>query len=137
MFLAATVTLVGWIEFVHLATALLKEEESARGNHVLACNFAKYSPIKKIFTDTVSNKPFTTWLLTAPPNLRYIATLPCSLSRFLTLMFHKVVWQHMQGVVGLWLPRTGISSGTPEPYARQSSTGYLLVGLLMNQFTAN
>ena len=57
---------LGWMnrrlctEFVRLATALLKDEESARGNHVLACNFAKYSPIKKIFTDTVSNKPFTT-----------------------------------------------------------------------------
>jgi len=30
-------------------THLLKDEESARDNHVLACNFAKYSPIKKIF----------------------------------------------------------------------------------------
>jgi len=28
-----------------LANTLLKDEESARGNHVLACNFAKYSPI--------------------------------------------------------------------------------------------
>jgi len=28
-----------------LADTLLKDEESARGNHVLACNFAKYSPV--------------------------------------------------------------------------------------------
>jgi len=31
--------------FAQLANALLKDEESARDNHVLACNFAKYSPI--------------------------------------------------------------------------------------------
>ena len=30
---------------VHLASTLLKDGESARDNHVLACNFAKYSPI--------------------------------------------------------------------------------------------
>ena len=33
----------------------------------------------------------------------YVATLPCNLSLiacFLTLMFHKVTCQHMQGVVG-------------------------------------
>jgi len=28
-----------------VANALLKDGESARNNHVLACNFAKYSPI--------------------------------------------------------------------------------------------
>jgi len=28
---------------------LLKDGKSARNNHVLVCNFAKYSPIKKIF----------------------------------------------------------------------------------------
>jgi len=33
--------------FVHMATTvttLLKDEESARDKHVLACNFSKYSP---------------------------------------------------------------------------------------------
>jgi len=34
---------------VHLANTLLKDEESARDNHVLACNFAKYSPILIFF----------------------------------------------------------------------------------------
>jgi len=29
-----------------------KDEESARDNHVLACNFAKYSAIKKIHWQT-------------------------------------------------------------------------------------
>jgi len=34
------------MHFAHLANTLLEDEESARDNHVLACNFAKYSPIK-------------------------------------------------------------------------------------------
>ena len=37
------------------------------------------------------------------PHLKQVATLPCNLSLivcFLTLMFHKVVWQHTQGLVG-------------------------------------
>jgi len=39
------------------------------------------------------------WLLKTPPHLKYVATLPYHLSLFacfLTLMFRKVVWQHMQ-----------------------------------------
>jgi len=52
--------------FVRLATTLLKDAESARDNHVLACNFAKYSQILKFFfTDRLSNKPFLIWPLTA------------------------------------------------------------------------
>ena len=36
-----------------------KDEESARDNHVFACNFAKYSPILIFFlTLRVSNQPF-------------------------------------------------------------------------------
>ena len=33
------------MHFARLANTLLKDEESARDNHVYACNFAKYSPI--------------------------------------------------------------------------------------------
>jgi len=33
------------VHFVRLANTLLKDGESARNYHVLACNFAKYSPI--------------------------------------------------------------------------------------------
>jgi len=33
------------MHFVRLATMLQKDEESARDNHVLVCNFAKYLPI--------------------------------------------------------------------------------------------
>ena len=77
----------GWLmHFARLANTLLKDEESARDNHVFACNFAKYTPISKFFLDsqTQSNRPFLIWLLTAPPHLRYAvryaATLPCNLS---------------------------------------------------------
>jgi len=35
---------------------------------------------KKKFTYTLSNKPFLLWLLTTPPHLKYVATLPCNLS---------------------------------------------------------
>jgi len=35
--------------FAHLANTLLKDEESVRDNHVLACNFSKYSPILIFF----------------------------------------------------------------------------------------
>jgi len=52
---------------------------SARDNHVLACNFAKYSPILIFFTHILSNKHFLIWLLTIPPHLKYVATLPCNL----------------------------------------------------------
>jgi len=37
------------MHFARLANTLLKDEESARENHALACNFAKYSPILEFF----------------------------------------------------------------------------------------
>jgi len=42
---------------VRLANTLLKDEESARDNDVLACNFAKYLPIvkKNSLTDSAIN----------------------------------------------------------------------------------
>jgi len=55
------------------------------------------------FIDRLSNKPFLIWLLTTAPYLKYVATLLCNLSLiacFVTIMFHKEVWQHMQGLVG-------------------------------------
>jgi len=67
------------MHFAHLANTLLKDE-SARDNHVFACNFAKYSPILIFFTRTLCNKPFLIRLLTTPPHLIYAATLPCYLS---------------------------------------------------------
>jgi len=49
------------------ANTLLKDEESARNNHV------------KKFTNRLSNKPFLLWLLTTPPHLKHVATLPSNL----------------------------------------------------------
>ena len=57
---------------------------------------------KKTFTDRLSNKLSLIRLLTSPPHLKCVATLPCTLSLiacFIVLMFHKAVWLHMQGVV--------------------------------------
>ena len=92
------------MHFAFLAATLLKDEESARDNHVLAYNFAKYSPILIFFTDRLCDKFVLIPLLTTLPHLKCIATLPCNLSLiacFVTLMFHKIVWRHMQGVVRL------------------------------------
>ena len=69
------------MHLAHLANTLLEDNESARDNHVLACNFAKYSPILNIFfTHRLSNEPFLIWLLTIPPHLKCAATLLCNLS---------------------------------------------------------
>ena len=59
------------MHLVRLANTLLKDEESARDNHVLAGNFAKYLPIKKLFHVTC-NKPFLITLLTTLPYLKYV-----------------------------------------------------------------
>jgi len=45
------------MHFARLANKLLKDEESARDNHIFACNFAKYSPILIFFTLRLTNKP--------------------------------------------------------------------------------
>jgi len=72
------------VHFVLLANAhysLLKDGESARNNHVLVCNFAKYSPILNFFFNhRLSNNHFLIWLLTTSPHLKYVASLPCNLS---------------------------------------------------------
>ena len=49
------------MHFARLANTLLKVKESARDNHVLAFNFAKYSQILIVFTHRLSNKPFLIW----------------------------------------------------------------------------
>ena len=63
------------MNFARLANTLLKVEESARNDHVFACNFAKYLPIKIFFTLRLNNKPFLIWLLTAPLHLKYVDNL--------------------------------------------------------------
>jgi len=42
------------VYFVRLANTLLKDEESARDNHLFACNFAKYSQTLKHLIDGVN-----------------------------------------------------------------------------------
>ena len=66
--------------FVRLANTLLKDGKNARDNRVLACNFAKYSPMLIFFTRKLINKPFSSWLIKILPHLKYVATLPCNLS---------------------------------------------------------
>jgi len=41
------------------------------------CTRQPPSCLKK-FTDRLSNKPLLIWLLTAPPHLKYVATLSCN-----------------------------------------------------------
>jgi len=68
------------MHFACPATTLLKDEESTRDNHVLACNICQiFADLKKI-TGRLSNTPFLIWLLTTPPHLQCVATLPCNLS---------------------------------------------------------
>ena len=72
--------------------------QSARDNHVLACNFAKHSPILIFFTHRLSNKPYLIWLLTTPHYLKYVVGLPCNFSLMacfadinVSLTFYKVM----------------------------------------------
>jgi len=51
-----------------------KPEDSAPNNHVLGCNFAKFTDFKFFFTHRLSNKPFLIWLSTTPPHLKYLHT---------------------------------------------------------------
>jgi len=85
---------------VRLASTLLKDEESARDNHIVACNFAKYSDTKKIHCK-LSSKPFLIWLLTTPPHLKYVAILPCNLL-FSDINVSKVVWQRNERNGGIF-----------------------------------
>ena len=89
------------MHFVRLANTLLKDEESARNNNVLACNFSKYSPIVKK-TDGLSSIPFLISLLTSSPHRKHVSApaLQVIVNRFfLALMFHNVVRQRMHGGV--------------------------------------
>jgi len=68
------------VHFLLLLTVCWPGAQSARDNHALACNFAKYSPILNFFSQALSNKSFLIWLLTTPPHSTCVATLPCILS---------------------------------------------------------
>ena len=68
------------VHFLRLVAMCWPGAQSAWDNHVLACNFAKYSLTLFFFAHRLSNKPFLIWLLTTPAYLKYVATLPCNKS---------------------------------------------------------
>jgi len=69
------------MHFPRLANTLLKDEESTHYAHIFACNFAKYSPILKIFSQSDSAiKNFLHLVLTNAPHVKYADALPCNLS---------------------------------------------------------
>jgi len=59
------------VHFLRLLAVWWPRAQSAPNNHLLACNFAKYSSILNNFvTGRLSNKRFfKIWLLTTPPHL--------------------------------------------------------------------
>jgi len=69
------------VHFLRLLAVWWPGAQSEPDNYVLACNFAKYSPILKQFSlsDSTINI-FLIWLLTIPPRLKYVGSLPCNLS---------------------------------------------------------
>jgi len=67
------------VHFLRLLAVCWPDAQSARDNHALACNFAKFSPIKMFFTHTLSNKLLLIWLMTIPLHLKHVDTLPCNL----------------------------------------------------------
>ena len=46
---------------------------------ILLVTLSNIHRFKTKFTYRLSNKPFLIWLLTTPPHLKYVATLPCNL----------------------------------------------------------
>ena len=59
---------------MHVCTSLQTD------NHARTHHSQIFTDYKFFFADRLSNKPFLIWLLTTPPNLKYVATLPCNLS---------------------------------------------------------
>ena len=60
----------------------------------------RQNQLAQIIKEITSLSPY---VLNNPTHLNYVATLPCNLSIidfFLILTFHKLVWQHNQGMVG-------------------------------------
>jgi len=55
------------MHFARMANTLLTDEESARDNHILACNFAKYSPIKNLLTDSAIKLSVKSFISKARP----------------------------------------------------------------------
>jgi len=54
------------VHFVRLTTTLLSRRKCTTQSTFFACNYAKYLPIRKVFTGTLSNKPCLIYLLKIP-----------------------------------------------------------------------
>jgi len=89
------------VDFYRLLAVWWPGAQSARDNHLIACNFAKYSLILFFFTDRLTNKPFLIWLLTTPPDFKYVPILPCNLS-----------------LIACFLAFFNVSQGSVATYAR-------------------
>jgi len=92
------------LKFLVSMVSIFCVQRKARDNHLLLVTLPDVHRFQKnLFTDRLGSKPLIIWLLTTPSHLKYVSTLPCNLSLItclMTLMFHKVVWQHMQRVLG-------------------------------------
>ena len=87
------------VDFLRLLAVYWPGAQSVRDNHVFCQIFTELI----FFSDRLGSKPFLIWLLKTSLHLKYIATLPGNFSLiacFVTLMFDKIVWQHIRGVVG-------------------------------------
>jgi len=66
--------------FVHFLHLLEMCCASAKVHETIMFLFVTFTDLKFFFTHRLSNKPFLIWLLTSPPQLKYVVTLPCNLS---------------------------------------------------------
>jgi len=64
------------VHFLRLLAEACKVHEAAT---LLLATLPNIHRLKE-FTHRLSDKPFFIWLLKTPPDLKYVATLPCNLS---------------------------------------------------------
>ena len=96
-------------------------------------NSVKSQPIFNFFTRRFLGKFEVKRLLTTPPDRKHVATLPCNLSFiacFLTLVFHKVVWQHMQDLLGFLM--TTLLQITTESFSEKKTENRLKFDRIMS-----
>jgi len=126
------------------SSSVLARRTSARDNHLLACNSAKYSPISKLFfTYRLSKKPFLIWLLITLPHLKYVATLPCNLS--LKAGFADInvsqgsvaTYARCGGIFGILLTANLTRNLPVKKFLNRSSTGRIMVTCLWRRFSAH
>jgi len=129
---------------IHFLRLLAVCWPSARDNHLLACNSAKYSPIQNFFfTHRLSKKPFLIWLLITLPHLKYVATLPCNLS--LKAGFADInvsqgsvtTYARCGGIFGLLLTANLTRNLPVKKFLNRPRTGRIIVTCLWRRFSAH